>query len=66
LIGRVRANELEADEWNAFTPQRKVLAEKAVEKVMKTLSSKHPRPQHIHGHVMDFHCPWTEHFPQGL
>ncbi len=57
-------NELEPDEWNAFTPARKVMAEKAVEKVVKTLSLKHPRPQHVHGHVVDFVCPWSEHLPE--
>jgi hypothetical protein len=61
-----RSNKLEPDEWNAFTQQRKVLAEKALEKIAKTLAMKHPRPEHIHGHVSDFQCPWDEHFPQGL
>jgi hypothetical protein len=56
-----RWNELEPDEWNAFTQQRKVLAERALEKVAKTLSSQHPRPPHIHGYVAKFICPWTEH-----
>ena len=56
-----RWNYLEPDEWNAFTQQRKVLAEQALEKVAKTLSSNHPRPRHIHGHVRDFQCPWKEH-----
>jgi hypothetical protein len=61
-----RWNDLEADEWNAFTQQRKALAEKALEKVMKTLSTNHPRPEHIRGHVANFQCPWPEHFPQGV
>ena len=61
-----RSNKLDADEWNAFTQHGKVLGERALEWVAKTLATKHPRPEHIHGHVPDFQCPWGEHFPQGV
>jgi hypothetical protein len=51
-------NDLEPDEWNAFTPQR--LAERSLEQVIKILAAKYPRPEHIAGFVRDFDCPWTE------
>ena len=56
--------DLEADEYNAFTIERKEIAERVLERVIKTLSTKYPRPPHIAGFVGDFECPWTERFHQ--
>lgn len=51
-----------ADESEAFTETEKVLAEKVLEVVMKTLSGKHPRAPYATGHVEDFELPWKEYF----
>ncbi|MGB8402094.1 hypothetical protein [Bradyrhizobium sp.] len=52
--------DLEPDESAAFTVQRKELAERVLEQVLKTLSLKYPRPDHIAGWVRDFECDWVE------
>jgi hypothetical protein len=52
--------DLEPDDWNAFTSQRKLLAERVLEQVIKTLSKKYPRPEHVAGFVKDFEIPWIE------
>ncbi|MGO8843398.1 MAG: hypothetical protein ACLQF1_20420 [Methyloceanibacter sp.] len=53
----------EADEWHAFNEQRKVQAERALEKTMRTMASKFMRPPHTH-YVGVFELPWVEHFPE--
>jgi len=50
------------DEYQAFTEKEKVLAEKILEVVMKTLSAKHPRSFYATGYVDDFELPWREYF----
>jgi hypothetical protein len=50
------------DEINAFTNDRKVLAEKVVEKTLRTMAQKYPRE---YDHVNDFTLPWDTHFPNG-
>jgi hypothetical protein len=57
--------DLEENEWSAFTPQRKLLAEQVLERVMKLMVQRHPRPEHASGFVADFSLPWNEHFPSG-
>jgi hypothetical protein len=58
-----KKKELEPSEFSVFTPSRKRDAERCLERVVKTLTVNHPRPDHIGGHVIDFQFPWTEHFP---
>jgi hypothetical protein len=50
------------DEINAFTAERKVLAEKVLEKTLRTMAQKYPRKYH---HVNDFTLPWDTHFSHG-
>ena len=54
--------DLEPDEYNVFTQQRKILAEKTLERVLKTLADKYPRSKDATGWVKDFELPWNEHF----
>ncbi len=56
-------NHFEANDSQAFSAARQVAAEKALEKLIKTISANHPRPSHAIGHVADFDLPWGEHFP---
>jgi len=56
-------NHFEPDESRAFNAARQSSAEQALEKLVKTLSIKHPRPPHAAGFVGDFNFPWDEHFP---
>ena len=56
-------NHFEPNDSQAFSAARQVSAEKALEKLLKTVSSNHPRPAHAAGHVDDFILPWGEHFP---
>ncbi|MBV2121695.1 MAG: hypothetical protein KUF74_09590 [Candidatus Thiodiazotropha sp. (ex Ctena orbiculata)] len=53
----------EDNDSQAFSAARQVSAEEALEKLIKTVSSNHPRPAHAAGHVNDFNLPWGEHFP---
>lgn len=52
-------DQFERDEDEVFTEERKILAEKCLEKVAKTLSSKHGRSKGRH-HTVDFEFPWKE------
>ena len=52
------------DESEAFTPVRKTGAERVLEKVMKTMAEKFPRPEQAQNWVADFSLPWDEYFPQ--
>ncbi|TAM89293.1 hypothetical protein EPN42_07880 [bacterium] len=58
-------NELEPDEFDAFSPRRMVLAEHVLEYVCKCFAQKHPRPPHVNQYLRDFKCPWDEHFTEG-
>jgi hypothetical protein len=53
-------NDFERNECDAFNDDRKVLAEKALEKTMRTMAEKFTR---IHDHVDEFKLPWDAHFP---
>jgi hypothetical protein len=54
-------DDYEQDEHRAFNEQRKILAEKVLEKVVKIMAGKHSRSGHVAGHVSDFQFPWQEH-----
>lgn len=53
-------NDFEPDDINAFNADRKRLAERALEKTLRTMAVKFARP---HDHVRDFELPWPSHFP---
>lgn len=53
----------EPDESGAFSEARQISAEQTLEKILKLISEKHPRPAAVQGHVADFQLPWNEHFP---
>ena len=50
------------NENEAFTDKEKILAEKVLEVVMKTLSGKHIRTEYTAGYVDDFMLSWDEYF----
>ena len=52
----------ELDEYNAFTLTRQELAERVLEKVMKTMLAKYSRDRQNYACVSDFQLPWDEHF----
>ncbi len=56
-------NNFEVDEYKAFNDARKIMAEKVLEKTLKTLTEKYPRTGKRIGLVTDFKLPWTEYFP---
>jgi hypothetical protein len=39
------------------------LSEQTLERVVKILAAKYPRPEHVVGYIADFKFPWNEHFP---
>src|SRR5262249_40115729 len=51
------------DDAAAFNVSKKEKAEQALEKTLKILAAKSPRPPHAQGHVADFKLPWDAHFP---
>jgi hypothetical protein len=55
-------DDFEPDDWNAFTEVRKEKAEKSLEKTLKIMAAKYPRPKHARGYVTDFELPWPAHF----
>lgn len=57
-------NHKPRDEWEAFTPDRKKQAERVLEKVLKTMALKFPRPTQAQNYVSDFCLPWDEHLPK--
>ncbi|NLT77546.1 MAG: hypothetical protein GXX98_13575 [Planctomycetes bacterium] len=54
----------EPDEHNAFTLSRQELAERVLEKVMKTMLAKYSRDRERYACVADFQLPWDEHFTE--
>lgn len=56
-------NDTPRNESAAFTEQRKVQAERVLEKVLKTMAAKFPRPERAQNYVANFRLPWEEHFP---
>lgn len=58
-------NYFEPDEPQAFSSGRQTCSEKAIEKLLKRMAAKHPRPDDVTGFVNDFRLPWNEHFSSG-
>ena len=56
-------NHFEPNDSQAFSAARQIAAEQALEKLVKIISTNHPRPPHASGHVNDLEFPWGEHFP---
>ena len=56
-------NDFEPNDSQAFSRDRQISGERTLEKLIKTISTKHPRPAGVSGHVNDFQLPWDEHFP---
>ena len=56
-------NYFEPDEWKAFNVDRKIMAEKVLERILKHMHEKYKRPASVTGYVDDFELPWEEHFP---
>lgn len=54
--------DFEPDDYDAFNEERKRLAERALEKTLRTMSAKYSRGDNYH-YVADFELPWNEHFP---
>lgn len=54
-------NDLEPNDADAFSAERLALSERAVEFVMMTLETKHPRPGNTY--TQPFHLPWPTYFP---
>jgi len=52
--------ELESSDYHVFTERRKIMAEKAVELVLKTMAKKYGRG--ASRYVKDFELPWSEYF----
>jgi hypothetical protein len=50
------------DDSLAFSEQRVILSERALELVMRTMARKFARP--LHNFVADFTLPWNSYFPQ--
>lgn len=53
--------QLDLDEARVFTPNRQKSTEEMLERVLKHVSDKYKRPEHIQGFVDDFELPWEEH-----
>jgi len=54
--------DFEPDEYQVFTERRKILAEKVLEIVLKTMAGRYSRGTWAY-FVDDFQLPWVEHFP---
>jgi hypothetical protein len=54
-------NDFERNEYDAFNSDRKEMAEKALEKTLRTMDKKFARE---HDHVDEFKLPWDAHFPE--
>ena len=52
-------NDFERDEYRAFSDERKLLAEKVLEEILRTMAAKYSRE---HNYVSDFELPWDSHF----
>ena len=53
-------NYLPRNEYDAFTSDKKLLAEKAVEKTFRVMANKYARKL---DYVDSFNLPWEPHFP---
>ena len=49
------------DEYDAFTPQEKIVAERALENVVKVMHCEYPRKDRLQG-CNDFSFPWDPHY----
>ncbi len=57
-----KKGDFEPDELQAFNEKRKILAEKVLEKTLKTMAAKYPRNFEVARYVDDFQLPWGEYF----
>lgn len=53
--------QLDLDEGRVFTPERQKSTEEMLERVLKHVSDKYKRPEHVQGFVDEFELPWEEH-----
>ena len=53
--------QLDPEEDQVFTSGRQESTEELLERVLKHISGKYKRPEHIQGVVDDFELPWEEH-----
>ncbi len=56
-------NDFEPNDSQAFSRDRQISGERTLEKLIKTISTNHPRPASVGRHVNDFQLPWDAHFP---
>jgi len=56
-------NDFEPNDSQAFSRDRQISAERTLERLMKVVSTNHPRAAGVGSHVNDFQLPWNEHFP---
>ena len=56
-------NNFEPNEHDAFTEKRKILAERVLEKILRTMSEKHSRNIDVSIYVDNFELPWVGYFP---
>lgn len=55
-------HDLEKNESDVFTSERKILAEQLLEQTLKIMAEKYTRQGfNVQGHVSDFVLPWAEH-----
>jgi hypothetical protein len=58
-----KKGHFEANEIDAFRIERKIMAEKILEQIIKQMNKKYYRPKTVTGYVNNFQLPWEEHFP---
>jgi hypothetical protein len=56
--------DFEPDETLAFSEERKILGEQALEYTCKIMSANHARSPQVGGYVQDFRFPWSAYFPK--
>lgn len=59
-------NNFEPDEFQAFNLKRKTLAERVLEKTLKTMNVKYSRSVDVTKYINDFELPWVEHYKNYL
>lgn len=52
----------EPDENIVFNNDRKIMAEKILEQILKKMVKKYSRPKPVTGYVEIFEIPWEEHY----
>lgn len=56
-------NDFESDDFRAFSSERLIVSEKALERVCRFMLLRHPRSERHRG-VKEFKFPWPPHFPE--